>query len=70
MELKNNKITIGELYENDRARRVIERTFPILRNQFLMTVALKMSLENTMKLATGSDAPDQVAKMLSDLRRI
>jgi hypothetical protein len=70
VELRNNKITIGELYANDKAKRVIERNFPVLRNPFLMTVALKMSLENTLKLATGPSAQLQVAKLVSDLQSI
>jgi hypothetical protein len=70
VELRNNRITIGELYANDKAKRVIEKNFPVLRNPFLLTVALKMSLENTMKLATGPSAPMQVAKLVADLKSI
>jgi hypothetical protein len=70
LDLKNNKITIGELYLNTKAKRLLDRNFPVLLNPFILTVALKMSLENTLKLATGSNAPAQVASLLSDLRNI
>lgn len=70
MDLKQNKITISELYASEKAKRIIERSFPVLCNPFLQTVALKMSLENTLKLASGSHAQEQVDKVLADLKSI
>lgn len=70
MDLKNNRITIGEIIKNPRAKYIIDRNFPIMMNPFLLQVALKMSLENILKLASGPYAQDQRNKVIFDLESI
>lgn len=70
MDLKNNRVTIGEILIYPRGRAILNRNFPVLMNPFLLVIAEKMILNNILKLAQGPNAQDQVDKMLSDLRAI
>jgi hypothetical protein len=70
MNLRSNQITIGELLSNAKAKSVLGRNFPQLMNPFLLNVARKMTLENTLKLATGPYAQDQIKKIITDLEAI
>ncbi len=70
MNLRNNQITIGELLSNVRARAVLGRNFPQLMNPFLLNVARRMTLGNTLKLASGPCAQEQVLQIISELKAI
>jgi hypothetical protein len=70
MNLRNNQITVGELLSNARAKAVLGRNFPQLMNPFLLTVARNMTLQNTLKLATGPCASEQVTQLIADLEAI
>lgn len=70
VDLKRRQITVGELLVNPKARRILGRNFPELMNPFLLNVAQKMTLENTLKLAVGPYAPEQVSSIISDLEAI
>jgi hypothetical protein len=41
-----------------------------MMNPFLLNVAEKMSLENTMKMARGPYAKDQIEKMITALNAV
>jgi hypothetical protein len=70
MDLQHNKISISEIIDNPRGKVIITRNFPEIMNPFLLHIARNMTLENTMKLATGRYAQDQVRKLISDLEAI
>jgi hypothetical protein len=70
MDLRNNKITVGELLQNKRAKAILGFNFPEMMNPFLLNIAEKMSLENTLKLARGPDARDQIEKMITALKAV
>lgn len=70
MDLRNSKITLGELFKNAQAKSVIEYYFPILTNPFLVQMALKMSLENTLRLACGPDAGMRITQTVAALQAI
>lgn len=70
MNLKKNQITVGELLSNVRARAVLGRNFPQLMNPFLLNVAKDMTLQNTLKLATGPYAQEQISQLIADLEAI
>jgi hypothetical protein len=70
MDLKNNKITVGEVLLNPRAKAILGKNFPELMNPFLLHVAKKMSLESTFKLARGPYAQDQIKQMIFALEGV
>ena len=70
MDLKNNKITVAEMYENPGAKAILRRTFPELLNPFLFQVAKKMSLESTMKLAYARYDHEHMKSVLDALKAI
>jgi hypothetical protein len=70
MDLKNNKITLGEILIHPKAERIFNRLFPELMNPFLLIQAKKMTLDNILKLATGPNAPEKIEKVISTLMLI
>jgi hypothetical protein len=70
MDLKDNKITIGEILKNPKAKAILIRNFPVLNNGFLLRMSHSMSLENTFKLATGHCDQDQIQKVIFSLNAI
>lgn len=70
MDLKNNKITLGEILESPKGEFIFNKLFPELMNPFLLNVAKKMTLENTLKLATGTDAQDKISYVIDKLEAI
>ncbi len=70
MDLKNNKITIGEILLIPKAKAILVSNFPEFMNPFLLKTARKMSLENTLKLAHGHFAQKQIDKIISELEAV
>ncbi len=70
MDLKNNQITISEILQNPKAKAILARNFPELMHPFILQVARKMNLENTLKLAKGNYSSDNVSKIISDLELV
>ena len=70
MDLKNNRITIGEILVSPRGRAILNRNFPVMMNPFLLVIAEKMILDNILKLAQGPNAQEQKDKMIADLRAV
>ena len=70
MDLKNNKIPVTELLKNKRAKLILCRNLPMLSNPYLLLKAERMSLESVLKLASGPDAQEITARMVSDLEAL
>lgn len=70
MDLKNNKIELDHIMRNPKGKTIMARNFPELMNPFLLKMASKMSLENTLKLARGPYAKDQINRIITDLEAI
>lgn len=70
MDLRNNRITIGEILAYPRGRAILNRNFPVMMNPFLLVIAEKMILSNILKLAQGPNARDQIDKIISDLTAV
>ena len=70
MDLKNNKITIGEVLKIPKAKAILLRNFPELINPFLLKAASKMTLENTLKLAHGPLAQEKIDKIILEMQTI
>jgi len=68
MDLKNNKITFGDVLKNPKAEIIFDRLFPEVMNPFLLHQAKKMTLENILKNATGPDAKEKIEKVVSMLK--
>jgi hypothetical protein len=70
MDLKNNKITLGEILDNPKGEIVFGRYYPEVMNPFLLNVARKMSLENILKLGNGTESPNKVERVIALLKAI
>ena len=51
MDLKNNKVTVGELMEHPGARAVLQRRFPMLMKHPVMGAARTITLEQILAVA-------------------
>lgn len=70
MDLRNNRITIGEILEYPRGRAILNKNFPVMMNPFLLIIAEKMILDNILKLAQGPNAQEQKDRMVADLKAV
>jgi len=70
MDLKNQKITVGELLDDPRSRAVFQRRFGHLMNSPLVRAGRSLTLEQLIALA-GTKLPRQVIQeTLEELRRV
>jgi len=70
MDLKNQKITVGELLDDPRSRAVFQRRFGHLMNSPLVRAGRSLTLEQLVALA-GTKLPRQVIQeTLEELRRV
>jgi len=70
MDLKNQKITVGELLDDPRSRGVFQRRFGHLLDSPLVRAGRSLTLEQLVALA-GTKLPRQVIQeTLEELRRV
>ena len=69
MDLKNNKVTVGELMEHPGARAVLQRRFPMLMKHPVMGAARTITLEQILAVAREYVPQKKLGEALSDLRR-
>lgn len=70
MDLKNNRITVGELLDRPESRAVFQRRFPTLLRHPLLGAARTVTLAQLIDIA-GSYLPRKVIQdTLDELRRI
>ena len=53
MDLKNNKITVGELLKNPRSKEVLMRRFPGVINLPIVKTSGSLSLDKAVKMASA-----------------
>ena len=70
MDLRNGRITIGELLSDPAARQVLARRFPQLLGRPIVAASGTMSLERAMKLAAAYVPQKALQETLEELRRI
>ncbi len=70
MDLKNNRITIGEILANNDAKAILKRDFPELMTPFMLRLARNMTLENVLKYSKGRYSVAQINKTLEALKKI
>lgn len=70
MDLKHNKITVGELLDNPRSRAVFQRRFPTVMKHPLLGASRSVTLEQLIAFA-GSHIPKHlIEETLQELRRL
>ena len=69
MDLKNNKVTVGELMDHPGARTVLQRRFPTLLKHPMMGAARTITLEQILAVAREYVPQKKLDEALNDLRR-
>ena len=69
MNLKGNKITVGELMDHPGARAVFQRRFPMLMKHLMMGAARTITLEQILSVAQQYVPQKKIEETLNDLRR-
>ena len=69
MDLKNNKITVGELMDHPGARAVFQKRCPMVMKHPLLGAARTVTLEQVLAFAQAYVPPKKINETLNDLRR-
>ncbi|HJB99657.1 MAG TPA: hypothetical protein H9764_04300 [Candidatus Flavonifractor merdavium] len=69
MDLKHNKITVGELMDHPNTRAVLQRRFPMLMKHPLMGAARTITLEQILSVAQAYVPQKKIDETLNELRR-
>ena len=69
MDLKHNKITVGELMDNPKSRAVLQRRFPMVLKHPLVGAARTVTLEQIVSFAQAYVPQKKIDETLNDLRR-
>lgn len=70
MDLKNNKITVGQLLDYAPAREVLQKRFPMVLRHPLMGAARTMTLEQVVSAARSYIPEKKLQETLNELRRV
>lgn len=68
MDLKGNKITVGELLDDPRAKAVLQRRFPLAMRHPLLGAARTVTLEQLIGLAGPYMSKRTIDDALEELR--
>ena len=69
MDLKNGKVTVGELMDHPGARAVLQKRFPMLMKHPMMGAARTITLEQILAVAREFAPQKKIDEALNDLRR-
>ena len=69
MDLRHNKITVGELMDNPKSRAVFQRRFPMVLKHPLVGAARTVTLEQIVSFAQAYVPQKKIDETLNDLRR-
>ena len=69
MDLKHNRITVGELMDSPKARAVLQRRFPIALKHPPVGAARTVTLEQIVAFAQAFVSQKKIDEALDDLRR-
>lgn len=70
MDLKNNKITVGELLDSPRAKAVFQRRFPKVMRNPLVGASRSVTLEQLISFARPYVSQRDINETLQELRRL
>ena len=69
MDLKNNRITVGELLDNPKSRTVLQKRFPMVLKHPLVGAARTVTLEQIISFAQAFVAQKKIDETMNELRR-
>jgi len=70
MDLKNNKITVGELLNYAPAKAVFQRRFPMVMRHPMLGAARTVTLEQVISLAGNYIPQKTIQETLKELRSV
>ena len=70
MDLKGNRITIGELLADPKARQVLARHFPRVIDRPIVAASGRMSLERAIKLGAAYVPRETIREALRELESL
>ncbi len=70
MNLKNNKITVGELLDDPASRAVFQRRFPMVMKHPLLGAARTVTLEQLIAFAQSYIPPRKINETLEELKKL
>lgn len=70
MELRNNQITLGELWDDPRSRAVFQKKVPMLSKHPVRGAARTVTLEQLADFMSGWVPPMLVKGVIQDLKRL
>ncbi len=70
MDLKNNKITVGELLSYAPAKGVFQRRFPMVMRHPMLGAARTVTLEQVIALAGNYIPQKTIQETLNELRNV
>ncbi|MDY3619013.1 hypothetical protein [Agathobaculum sp.] len=70
MDLRNNRITVGEILQNPRARALLFREFPMLRDTGVRRQIWNMPLWRVLQLGGRFVSQNRVDSLLRQLRSL
>lgn len=71
MDLRNGRIVMGELWQNPKARAVLQQEFPELNhNPMLLRIGMKMPLSRVLEHVRGKVPQARVDRALQRLQQL
>lgn len=70
MDLRNNQITLGELWDNPKSRAVFQKRIPMLAKHPVQGAARTVTLEQLRDFITGWVPGMMVNGVMSDLKKL
>lgn len=70
MDLKNNRITVGELLDNPRSREVFQNRFPMVMKHPLLGAARTVTLDQLIAFAGAYVPKSVIQSTLQELMRL
>ena len=69
MDLKNGRVTVGDLLDHPGAKAVLQKRFPMLMKHRMMGAARTITLEQILAVAREFVPQKKIDEALADLRR-
>ena len=70
MELRNNQITLGELWDDPRARGVFQKRFPMIMKHPVQGSARTVTLQQLSDFLSGWLPGNLISGVMNDLKRL
>ena len=70
MDLKNNRITVGELMDYAPAKAVFQKRFPMVMRHPMLGAARTVTLEQVIAIAKNYVPENKIRETLSELQKV